>query len=84
MWENFVIAERIKMIKYQNIDASLYFWRTTQQQEIDLIEDRGGELMAYEFKWNEFVKSRFSKTFTEEYSPQMTQVISPGNIEEFL
>ncbi|MEZ4688450.1 MAG: hypothetical protein R3B47_21030 [Bacteroidia bacterium] len=29
-----------------------YFWRTYDQQEIDWVEDRGGKLYGYEFKWN--------------------------------
>jgi hypothetical protein len=29
-----------------------YFWRTYDQQEIDWIEDREGQLHGYEFKWN--------------------------------
>lgn len=38
LWENFLISERMKYLYYNNIDAKRYFWRTTQQQEIDYIE----------------------------------------------
>ena len=52
LWENFIIAERMKFLRYQGKDAKQYFWRTTQQQEIDLIEEVGGRAMAaYEIKW---------------------------------
>jgi predicted AAA+ superfamily ATPase len=51
LWENFVIAERIKLLRYQGIDAKQDFWRTTQQQEIDLIEEWEDGLKAFEFKW---------------------------------
>jgi predicted AAA+ superfamily ATPase len=84
LWENFIIAERMKYMNYHNIDADQYFWRTTQQQEIDLIEDAGGKLNAYEFKWNEKTKVRFAQTFTSNYPGAVTHIISPANMEEFI
>src|ERR1700744_5065118 len=47
LWENFVIAERMKSLRYQGKDAKQYFWRTMQQQEIDLIEEVEDEMIAY-------------------------------------
>jgi predicted AAA+ superfamily ATPase len=84
LWENYVISERMKFLRYNNIDADQYFWRTTQQQEIDLIEERDGGFYAYECKWNEKAKSRFPETFTRNYKVEGTHVIHPGNIETFL
>ncbi|WP_322973326.1 DUF4143 domain-containing protein [Pedobacter sp. MC2016-15] len=84
LWENYAIAERMKFLRYRNIDTAQYFWRTTQQQEIDLIEDNGEGLLAYEFKWNANSKVRFPQTFTDNYSDTKTFVISPENIEDFL
>lgn len=84
LWENFIIAERMKWLHYNNIDAERYFWRTTQQQEIDLIEDFEGTLSAYEFKWGHTSRVRFPKTFTQNYPGSQTRIISPDNIEEFL
>lgn len=85
LWENFIIAERMKFLRYNNIDVKQYFWRTTQQQEIDLVEEHeGGVLKAFEFKWGKSGKARFSQTFTDNYPNTETAVISPGNMEEFL
>ncbi len=84
LWENYVISERMKYLHYQDLNATQYFWRTTQQQEIDLIEDHGERLEAYEFKWNKRDKVRFPQTFTENYAGSGTSVISPENVEEFL
>jgi hypothetical protein len=61
-----------------------YFWRTTQQQEIDLIEEHEDALKAFEFKWGKAGKVRFSQTFMEHYAGVETGVISPANVEEFL
>ncbi|MEO8771371.1 MAG: ATP-binding protein [Ferruginibacter sp.] len=85
LWENYVISERMKFLHYNNLDAKQYFWRTTQQQEIDLIEEHeGGELKAFEFKWGKHEKIRFPQTFTDNYKGSETFVISPDNIEKFL
>ncbi|MVT07219.1 ATP-binding protein [Chitinophaga tropicalis] len=84
LWENFVIAERIKTLRYQNTDTAHYFWRTTQQQEIDLIEETSDRLEAFEFKWSKTEKVRFPQTFTENYPNAGTKIVSPENIEEFI
>lgn len=84
LWENFIMAERIKFLQYNRIDTSRYFWRTTQQQEIDLIESTEGKLSAYEFKWNSSARVRFPQTFTHNYPGSETRVITPDNLEEFL
>ena len=84
-WENFAIAERLKFLKYRGVDAKLYFWRTAQMQEIDLIEEHeGGELKAFEFKYNASKKVRFSETFTANYKCSETKVITPANTDAFL
>lgn len=50
LWENFIIGERMKR-KHNNMSGTnLYFWRTYDQQEIDLIEEDGDSITAYEIK----------------------------------
>ncbi len=51
LWENYLFIERMKKQAYQKIYANNYFWRTYDQKEIDLVEEREGKLFAYEFKW---------------------------------
>ncbi|MRG48757.1 AAA family ATPase [Chitinophaga sp. SYP-B3965] len=84
LWENFLISERVKYLRYHGIDADQYFWRTTQQQEIDLVEDYDEKLKAYEFKWSKTEKVRFPQTFTTNYPDATTQIISPDNVEDFI
>ena len=84
LWENFVIAERMKFLRYQGKDAKQYFWRTVQHQEIDLIEEIEDDMTAYEIKWNPKERVQFSQTFIENYPTAKTATISPGNLEEFL
>ena len=84
LWENFVIAERMKSNEYYHRWVNRYFWRTKQQQEIDYLEESGGKLHAYEMKWNPRAKASITKTFTEAYPNSEFQVITPDNISDFL
>lgn len=83
LWENYLMSERVKLLRNSGIDAQRYFWRTTQQQEIDYIEDREGKLTAFEFKWNEKSRTRFPKTFTDNYKVERTAAITPKVVEDF-
>lgn len=85
MWENYLIAERIKFLSTNKINCRYYFWRTYQQQEIDWIEEKDGIFYAYEFKWNpNKAKKKFPKTFTDNYKIEKTMVVTPENCHEFL
>ena len=84
LWENFVVAERMKSNEYYHRWVNRYFWRTKQQQEIDYLEEGGGNLYVYEMKWNPRAKASITKTFTEAYPNSEFQVIMPDNIADFL
>ncbi|MDX9940973.1 MAG: ATP-binding protein [Bacteroidales bacterium] len=84
LWENFIICERLKNNRYNESDAKSYFWRTTQQQEIDYIEEVNGAYHLFEFKWNEKNDARFSKTFLRSYKIASQKLVHPGNLEEFI
>lgn len=85
MWENFLIAERLKANAYSNSFAQSYFWRTKDQSEIDYLEEVDGKLSAYEFKWNPGKsKTRCPASFAAAYPSSVFKVITPDNVEEFL
>lgn len=83
IWENFLISERKKMLYYHRIRKNHYFWRTTNQQEVDLIEEGDGSLTAYEFKWNPNTRVRIPKSFQENYQVSV-EVIHKGNFQDFI
>jgi hypothetical protein len=83
LWENFLISERIKYLKYHKIYAKTYFWRTAQQQEIDWVEEMDGKITAYEFKWKSKNKVKFPQKFIDAYKPEV-KVIDTDNYYEFI
>ncbi len=83
LWENFLISERQKHTHYNKIHKNQYFWRTTQQQEIDFLEERDGVLFAYEFKFTKN-KAKLPKTFSNNYPQHEFAVITKENYLDFI
>lgn len=85
LWENFFIMERIKRNAYSGERANYYFWRTTDQKEIDFVEEADGEFSIFEMKWNPRNKNaRFPKAFTDTYRCRSAEVVIPDNYLDFL
>ena len=84
LWENFLLAERLKRNAYSDYFCNTYFWRTTTQQEIDYVEDAGGRLHAFEFKWQSAKPPRFPKSFLEAYPDSETGLVDKDNFETFI
>lgn len=83
LWENYLFMERLKRNSYKNIHSNIYFWRTYDQKEIDLIEEREGKLFAYEIKWNKN-KAKIPKEFLETYKNSEFKIINQENYLEFI
>ncbi len=84
LWENFLFMERLKFREYKNRSANIYFWRGENQKEIDLIEERGGLLYGYEFKWSQTKKTVAPKDFRENYPNSSFKAVTPKNYLDFV
>lgn len=84
LFENYIISERIKKLKYEKSYAQSYFWRTSAKQEIDYIEDIDGKISAFEFKWNPKRKAIVPLSFARSYPDAEFKVVTRDNYEEFL
>jgi hypothetical protein len=69
-------------LSYTNFYGNTYFWRNTNQAEIDYLEEEEGKLLAYEIKWNPKAKVRFPKAFITAYPPIKAQVVNRDNFWE--
>lgn len=83
LWENFLVAERMKLLQYHGIIANSYFWRTTQQQEIDYAEEKNGTIRGYEFKWKDDGRRKTPAGFLANYGTTVN-VISRENFRDFV
>ncbi len=84
LWENFCIVERIKFIQNNRSFRNLYFWRTYDQKEIDLVEEYSGKLAAWEMKWRVSKKNKAPKEFLDTYPGSSFSVITPENFTDLL
>lgn len=83
LWENFIVMERYKKQNYQTINVNNYFWRTWEQQEIDLVEEREGKLFGFEIKWN-LQKVRPPNSWLQSYDNTEFAVINRENYLDFV
>ncbi|MEZ4949669.1 MAG: hypothetical protein R2784_09825 [Saprospiraceae bacterium] len=56
-----------------------HFWRTYDQQEIDWIEEHGGKLNAFEFKWSPKRKAKPPVARKNAYPDAEFEIIHPEN-----
>lgn len=84
LFENYFISEKIKQLNYQGFYGKTYYWRNTQQAEIDFIEILENEISVYEIKYSPLKKVVFTKSFTEKYHPTKLITVNKDNFWEYL
>ena len=84
LWENYLVSERIKYLAYHQKWVNNWYWRTTEQQEIDYVEEENGQLSAFEFKWNPKAKGSVPSSFRKTYPAATINRIHRENFETFL
>ena len=83
LWEQYILAERIKYNSYKQNAEESYFWRTYDQQEIDLIEVKDTNLFAIECKWKDD-KYKIPTAFAKAYPEAKFQLINQGNYLDWI
>lgn len=84
LFENFVLMERLKKRAYQHILRNAYYWRTYEQQEIDLVEEGEGKLEGYEVKWGTDKIISAPKDWGKNYTDATFQIIHRENYLDFI
>ncbi len=84
LWENFFIIERMKKCTYDSLRVSQHFWRSYDQQEVDLVEEGSNSLTAYECKWNEKKSPKPPALWTKMYPESTFYSVHRKNIMDFL
>ncbi len=82
LWENFIISERRKKMLYGNTHVNSYFWRNYAGAEIDLVEEAGGKLTAFEIKYKK-ARLKAPKAWTDSYGNNY-QCITKENYLEWI
>ena len=78
LWENFCVIERLKYIQSQELRIRSFYWRNSEKREIDIVEEEGEILRAFECKYgNKQPKPPID--FTRSYPQASFSVVSPKN-----
>jgi uncharacterized protein len=77
LWENFVVMELVKKHAYEGRRSRFHFWRTYDQQELDLVIETDGTIQGYEIKWNP-KKGRISALWQRTYGA--AEIITPESL----
>lgn len=83
LWENFIVSERVKRALNHRLPVDHYFWRTYDQQEIDLIEVEGEKLSAFEIKAGKS-SSKPPKAFREAYPDASFSIINKDSYLQYI
>ena len=83
LWENFCLLERLKHNHNHQILANYYFWRTYDQKEVDLIEEKQGRFNLFEFKWKS-TKVKIPQEFIKTYKNSSYHLINKLNYWDLL
>ncbi len=83
LWENYLIAERLKKNEYERANKEMYFWRTYDQQEIDCLETKNSEIAAFEFKFGSKI-GKIPGAFASAYPDASFQTINKENYLDFI
>lgn len=85
MWENFLVAERIKRNDYAGRTfVQHYFWRTQQKKEVDLIEVEDGLMTGFEIKRKKGKRVGAPASFTAAYPEAHFECVTPDDLMSFL
>ena len=84
LWENYLVSERLKLQSYKGMLVNNYFWRTYSQQEVDWVEERGGKIYGYEFKWNAKKVKGAPSAWRSMYPDAEFSTIHPDNYLDFI
>lgn len=82
MWENFIISERLKFLAYNEEFVNSYFWRLYTGAELDYIEEKYGELFAFEIKYKK-ARKKAPLTWTENYGSNY-KCVTTDNFWEYV
>ena len=83
LWKNYLISERVKKQKYRMMEVKNYFWRTYDQQEIDMVEELDGQLSGFIFSWHND-KHKIPIAWRKAYPNAEVKFITPNNYLEWI
>ena len=84
LWRNYLVSERVKWIKMNQLDVETHFWKTHTKQRMDFIEVSESGIRAYKTDWEKRKKVKLPKSFAENYPQAKSSVLNRSTYWSFL
>jgi len=76
LFENFIVSELIKQDSYSDQNCKFYYWRTKQGSEIDVVLEKGKELIGVEIKYE---RRAINRAFKNRYPEAKIRLVTADN-----
>ncbi len=84
LWRNYVISERMKWIRMQQLSHETFFWKTHTQQQMDFLEITPNGIRAYKTDWEKRKKVKLPKSFSDLYPAIKCSVLNRSTYWNFI
>lgn len=84
LWENYLFMERFKRNTYLKQQTEYYFWRTYDQQEVDLVEINNKKINTFEFKYSSKKIPKQPVAFSKAYPEATFEVVNDKTYLDFI
>lgn len=84
LWENYLFMERLKRNTYLKQQTEYYFWRTYDQQEVDLVEINNKKINTFEFKYSSKKIPKQPVAFSKAYPEATFEVVNDKTYLDFI
>lgn len=76
LFENFIMSELVKQNSYAESGYAFYYWRTKQGSEIDVVMEKGSELIGVEVKYK---RKAINRAFKNRYPLAKVRLVTADN-----
>lgn len=84
LWKNYLVSERVKWIKMNNLNKEVYFWKTHTRQQMDFMEVSDSAIFAYKCDWERRNKIKIPPSFIEHFPSAKSGLLNRSTYWSFL
>lgn len=84
LWENFCAIERLKYLQTTDRFVKSFYWRGADGREIDIVEEEGELVRAFECKFGTQKNAKRPVGYTRDYPKSSFSTVNPQNFAEQL
>ena len=84
LWRNYLISERVKWIRMNQLPVRTHFWKTHTKQRMDFVEISDSAIRAYKTDWEKRKTVKLPNSFKLAYPTSKSSVLNRSTYWSFL